>query len=93
MKTHRADEWILGSGCDDGARYLVHTAAPRFVCRVSGPDDVADRYLAGFTAELASGSVLHTWLWLDPPPEGSELRDLVAAAELALIRSSLKTAE
>lgn len=57
---------------------------------VSRADDVPEHYLAGVIAELADGTVQHTWLWLDPPPAELELRDLVAAAELAIIRDSLK---
>ena len=90
VRLHRTDEWILGVGCDSTSRYLVHTAAPRFVCRVSSSEDAPETYLAGFMASLADGSVLHSFLWIDAPPAEHELRDLVAAAEFAIIRDSLK---
>lgn len=90
VKVHRTDEWILGEGCDSSSRYLVHTAAPRFVCRVSASDDVPEHYLAGPTAELASGAVLHSFLWMEDPPPEAALRDLIAEAELAIIRESMK---
>lgn len=89
LRMHRTDEWILGEGCDSTSRYLVHTAAPRFACRVSLSDDVAETYLTGMMAVLADGSVLHSFVWFDVPSAELELRDLVAAAELALIRKSL----
>jgi hypothetical protein len=82
------DEWIVGDGARDldGARaeYLVHTVAPRFVCRVvdeSGEEPEAPYdSLSGLSYAQGDDFTLCMFVWIDPPPPRPQLDRLLEAA-------------
>lgn len=85
----RPDRWILGDGVRqdlDGARaeYLVHTEAPRFVCRVvdEAGDDPEPPFdsLSGVVYAQGDDFTLCQFVRIDPMPSGDALAGLLEEA-------------
>ena len=93
------DEWIIGKGMsreDDLPRreYVIHAAPPRFTCRVVAIDPDTDDALDleepadtmnGITYNAGDG-LLCEFVWIDSPPHGDRLVQLLKEAETALAR-------
>jgi hypothetical protein len=79
-------EWIIGTaapGTDEEApEYLVHTARPRFICRVV--DELSEPAPLSALAYADGDTVLCDFVWLDREPEGEDLRRLCERAMAAL---------
>lgn len=91
-------EWLLGEPAadppaEDGSvpSYVVHSRAPRFIARIVADDEAeaascdlqADR-LGGITGSFA-GLLLCEIAWIDPPPSGDLLLDLLRRAATAVV--------
>ena len=84
------DEWICGDGASpdvDGARceYLIHTRAPRFICRIvdEGGDEPEQEYdaISGLSYAQGDDFTLCEFVWLDTCPDmGGPLEALLERA-------------
>lgn len=69
--------WLLADDPFSGRWYLVHTARPRFICRVADDEEEPDP--AGLHYITADGQDLCHFVWIDNPPK--DLTALLAEAE------------
>lgn len=88
---NRPPEWIVGGPAGDDSEhppeYLVHTAAPRFVCRVvdEGDPEEAPWSIDGLTYGDTGSLLLCEFVWIDEPPAGGDLVALLVRARDALL--------
>ena len=73
----RPPAWLLADDTKGDRWYLIHTAEPRFICRVADDEDGVDP--AGLHYETTDEQDLCHFVWIDNPPE--DLTALLNEAE------------
>lgn len=76
------DRWVAGVS-EQGSVRLVRTVTPRFMACVCGPH--AAQEVEGKRHVMATGQVLHGFIWFDEPPGPGLLTRILAEAEEAWI--------
>lgn len=74
-------EWIIGTDPDGAEEYIVHTTAPRFIARVTDPDDFEAHH---DVIVMPAGEVVAVMTWIDTRPGDEAVTRLLKEATTAL---------
>lgn len=80
--------WVVGRDAFGTQQYVLHTGAPGFFAKIS--DDEDGGALSSFSYAMTDGRSLYDFVWLDDPPAGNSLRDVLRQADAAILRAASK---
>lgn len=81
--------WVVGHDAFGRQAYVVHTAEPAFIAKLSSDSD--EGVLSGLSFAMQDGRSLYDFLWHDSPPDGRAFDELLRQCELAVLREKVPT--
>jgi len=85
------DSWVVGTGAETGREFAVRTKYPRFIGRLAM--DAEDFDVNGLTYECRSDVTLCEIIWIDTPPNETDMIRLFSELDAALESIALDDAE
>jgi hypothetical protein len=87
------DRWIIGDAVDTDREYVIHLSSPKFLAKFldggGADDDESDAILSEVSIHI-DGIDFYDFLFIDTPPDQTELVSVLREAHAAITRYSFK---